>query len=221
MSKQPENAPVDPNLLNPESDLPPDADMEERFNDFWKKNGLSVFGAIALGAAVVVGKQTYDYLQVRAEEDTQTAFVAADTVEDKLAFASEHESHTLGGLALLQTADTAYEAGDFSTAAARYADAQADLGGTPLAGRAQLGEGMALLRHGDAAAGQQALERLSLNLGALDHFRAEAAYQLAFSRWEAGNIAGARTALEVISALDNAANWEARAAALEEQLPEG
>ena len=41
--------------LNPESDLPPDADMEERFNDFWKNNGTSVFGGIALGAVIVIG----------------------------------------------------------------------------------------------------------------------------------------------------------------------
>ena len=219
MAKQPESAEVDPKLLQPESDLPPDADIEERFNDFWKKNGLSIFGAIALGGLIVIGFQVYQYLQIEGEKATQAAFASAETLEDKFAFVEAHPDHNLAGIALLEAADAAYSEGDFATAATRYADARERLGGTPFAARATLGEGMAQLRAGTFEAGQQTLNSLSLRVGVLDHFRAEAAYHLAVARWEAGDLEGARQALEIIFALETPGGWEARATQLEAQMP--
>ena len=99
--KQPELPPH----LNPESDLPPDADLEERFNDFWKNNGTGIFGGIAIGAAIVIGIQLVQYFSDKKEEAIRQEFSVASTTEAKLEFAGDPEDHQLAGLAQFQVAD--------------------------------------------------------------------------------------------------------------------
>ncbi|MEI2421930.1 hypothetical protein V6O07_16760, partial [Arthrospira platensis SPKY2] len=76
--------------MNPESDLPPDADIEEKFNDFWKRNGASIFAGIALAAIAVTGYQIVQYMGDRREANLREAFRMADTTEQRIAFAERH-----------------------------------------------------------------------------------------------------------------------------------
>ena len=210
--------PVLPQNLNPDSDLPPDADMEERFNDFWKKNGVSVFGGIAVGAAIVIGIQLYQHLQQKKEDEIRAEFAAAATVEAKAAFASAHPDHQLAALAQLQIADSRYQEGEFEAAASLYADSAAVFADPTLVTRARLGQGISLLQAGTTDAGQAILEAVALDSSALDQTRGEAAYHLAVSYWEGGDKEKALETTEIVLQLDSAPFWVYRANALKERL---
>ena len=220
MSKENKDAPK-PELpvgLNPDSDLPPDADVEERFNDFWKKNGVSVFGGIALGAAIVIGIQLFQYFSDKKEEALRQEFSVAATVEQKLDFAGAHPDHQLAALAHLQAADAKYEAGAFVEAAELYGDAAQGFADATLVSRSQLGQGMSLLQAGNVDAGRAVLKSIALDGGALDQVRGEAAYHLAISFWEAGSVEDAVEMTDVILQLDAAPFWVYRANLLRERL---
>jgi hypothetical protein len=215
--KEPKQPQV-PGGLNPESDLPPDADLEERFNDFWKNNGTGIFGGIAIGAVIVVGIQLFQYFGDKKEQAIRDAFAAAGTVEAKLAFVGDNPDHQLAGLAHLQLADVRYAEGNFTAAADLYADASKGFEDPTLASRALLGQGMSLLQAGETEAGQAVLRAIALDPSALEQTRGEAAYNLAVSFWEAGDQEKALEASDIILQLDTASLWAFRANALRDRL---
>jgi len=206
--------------MNPESDLPPDADLEERFNDFWKKNGTGIFGGIAIGAVVVVGIQLFQYLDVKKEEGIREAFAATESVASKLEFADEYPEHALAGLAHLQVADEQYASESFVDAAESYAAAARDFEDPTIISRALMGQGMSLLQSGNVASGQSVLEAVALDNSALKQTRGEAAFHLAISNWESGDLEGAQKAIDIILELDTPF-WAYRANLLSERLNPG
>ncbi|HKJ90550.1 MAG TPA: tetratricopeptide repeat protein [Oceanipulchritudo sp.] len=214
--KEPEQ-PLNPQNLDPESDLPPDADVEERFNDFWKRNGPGIFGGIAIGALLVVGIQVYQYLGEKKEEEIGQAFAETATEEEKLSFANTHSEHQLGALAWLQVADARYGEDAFAEAAELYDSAAESFEDPTLRTRAQLGQGMSLLQSGSVEAGRAVLESVALNRSALDQTRGEAAYHLAVSYWEAGEEEQVEEATSIILDLE-APFWEFRATSLRDRL---
>ena len=216
--KKDPNTPLPPNALDTESDLPPDADLEERFNDFWKKNGVGIFGGIAVGALIVVGIQLYQYMQEEKEDAIREAFAAAETIEAKASFAEAHPDHQLAALAELQIADARYDTGLYNQAADLYASAAQDFLDPTLATRARLGQGVSLLQAGEMEAGRALLQSVALDNAALDQTRGEAAYHLAVSYWEAGEREEAVEATNIILQLDSASFWAFRANALRERL---
>ncbi len=204
--------------LNPESDLPPDADMEERFNDFWKRNGASVFGGIAIGAAIVIGIQLFQYFGEKKEDSIQEAFAAADTIEAKVDFAAEYPDHQLGGLAQLQIADARYEEGAYAEAAELYSATTKVFADPTIASRAVLGQGVSLLQAGKKEDGRAVLRTVALDGSGLDGTRAEAAYHLAISYWEEKDNEKALEMTDVILQLDSAPFWVYRANLLRSRL---
>lgn len=219
MSKRPENdpEPISAGALNPDSELPPDADMEEKFNNFWKENGVAIFGGIALGGLAVVGTQLFSYFSDKAEAAVRENFAATVSVEDKLGFAQAHENHDLASIALLQVADIRFEEGAFEEAATRYKAAAALLEEPALRSRARLGEAVSYLFAEQLSAGQSALEALAQDPEALSEIRSEAAYHLAVTYWEAQDLAKVDLFTEVILELDEPI-WVGRASALRERL---
>lgn len=210
--------PADPlEDLAVDSDLPPDADLEERFNDFWKKNGPGIFGGIAIGAVVVVGIQLFQYMGEQKEASIREAFAAADTLEAKVSFAEAHPDHELAGLAHLQVADVRYDEGRFAEAAESYAASARSFTDPTLVSRALLGQGMSLLRTGQGESGRALLEAVAMDATALDQTRGEAAYHLAVSYWEMGQIEQAIDATGMIQGLD-APFWSYRGELLGERL---
>jgi predicted negative regulator of RcsB-dependent stress response len=212
--KQPELPPQ----LNPESDLPPDADLEERFNDFWKNNGTSIFGGIAIGAVIVIGFQVIQFMGDKKEQAIKDAFNASTTIEAKLEFAADNEDHQLAGLAQLQVADVRFSEGAFSEAAALYADAAKVFVDGTIVSRAILGQGMSLLQSGDLESGRSVLEAVARDSSALDQTRGEAAYHLAVSYWESGDRDSALETADIILQLDAAPFWAFRANSLRDRL---
>lgn len=212
---KPQEVPVN---LDIDSELPPDADLEERFNDFWKRNGSGIFGGIALGAVIVIGFQLYQYFGNKREEAIRAAYAEATTLEQRLAFAQEHSEHQLASLARLLVADARYQEEAYDEAAQLYGAAVEGFEDPTFATRARLGQGMSLIRSGEMEAGQAVLRAVALDAGALDQTRGEAAYHLAVSFWEAGDAEKALEMTDVILQLDNAAFWAFRANSLRERL---
>jgi predicted negative regulator of RcsB-dependent stress response len=219
MSKQKKD-PKQPELpqgLKPESELPPDADLEERFNDFWKQNGTGIFGGIAVGAVIVVGIQLFQYMGVRKEQSIRDAFAAAGDTAAKIEFADEYPDHPLAGLAQLQIADMRYEDESFSEAADSYAAAARSFEDPTLVSRALLGQGMSLLRAGQMESGRAILEAIAFDNSALDQTRGEAAFHLAVSYWEEGDHQSAHETIDVILSIDSPF-WSYRGNLLKERL---
>jgi len=214
--KEPEQ-PISPSGLNPDSELPPDADLEERFNDFWKNNGAGIFGGIAVGAVAVVGIQLFQYMGEQEEGSIREAFQAAQTMEAKATFIAENPDHQLAALAELQLADARFEEGAFAEAAGFYGSAAKDFIDPTLSSRALLGQGMSLIKGGDKEAGRAVLESVSLDPSALDQTRAEAAYHLAVSYWEDGNIEQVEEATNRVIELGSSI-WSFRATSLRDRL---
>ncbi|MCC5835518.1 MAG: tetratricopeptide repeat protein [Opitutales bacterium] len=224
MSKQPQPNKTPASDRKPaaeeQSDLPPDADVEERFNDFMKRNGAAIFAAIVLGGAAVLGYQIYQYAGERAMASAQESFQSAVTMEEKLAFAADHRKFQLAGVAYLEVADEVFESKDYSTAADYYAEARAILEPGPFRGRAQLGEGLSLLLSGNAAGGRDLLQGVASDVNLLDQIRGEAAYHLAVSAWEVEDFAQVQAALDTIMSLENPGFWRDQALDLESRIPE-
>lgn len=206
--------------FRPDSDLPPDADAEERFNDFWKKNGVMIFGAIAVVAIVITGVQGFELLQERNQRKVQAVFAEANSNDARLTFAADHPDHPLAGVALLEVADAEYAAGDFLQAANHYQGAIEPLAEaqSPLAGRARLGAAMALLRQGDDEALLR-LDDIARDAEVIETVRAQAAYHRAVVALERDDDAAARSALDLLGSFDAAPRWQADGERLAARLP--
>lgn len=206
--------------FDPNSDLPPDADAEERFNNFWKKNGTAVFGAMAFVALLITGIQGYGYIQTQNELKKQAEFGEATTPEAKLSFAVDHPGHALSGLAYIEIADAEYARGEFLQATNHYEAAIIPLTGaeSPLAGRARLGAAISRIRHGDAA-GVQQLEDIARDPSVIEMLRAQASYHHAVAAWKDGDIAAVRRSLDLLDSFANARDWQAAGIKLSMQIP--
>jgi hypothetical protein len=168
-----------PNKPDTESTLPPGADAEERFNDFWRQNGTSLFVGVVAAALVVIGVQTWRYVHQRIEVKTEAAFANANTNEKLIAFAEDHSKHQLAGAAYMQLANDEYARGQYKQAAAHYALAREKLSGTPFGERALLGAAISELIDGNTKSGLTDLRAILDNPALLELTRAEAGFNLA------------------------------------------
>lgn len=213
--------PSDPALpLDPNDELPPDADIEERFNDFWKRNGAGVFAAIALGAVAVLGVQGYQYAEERAVQKAQAAYQQVVTRGDRIAFADEFSKQAIAGVAYLEVADDFFSEKDFGSAAIYYEKADQILKEGFYRSRARLGQGLSLVLNQQAESGRSLLQAVVNDTSALDQIRAEAAYHLAVIHWENGNFDEVQSSLNIIHSLDMAGFWTFQANDLQDRIPE-
>lgn len=187
-------------VVRDESELPPDADAEERFNHFWKENGTLIFGAIALAAVIVVGRQTYDYIVDRREEGVRTEYREAIEQGKRETFVEAHPKHRLSGLAQLELGDEAYREREFAQAREFYEGALKLLKDPYLRSQCRLGLALSRYQTGDKEGGMKELDELRLDrsAGVADVVRQEAGYHLAVARWEQGDLEGARAALDFV-----------------------
>lgn len=212
---KPTNA-ADP--LAPDSDLPPDADIEERFNDFWKRNGTFIFGVFGLVTVVVVGIQLAEYLKEKSTQTTITEYGTLETIEAKLEFAGNHDDSKIGGMAYLEVANSEFADANFQSAAEHYALAATALEETPLVGPARLGEAVSKLRQ-DAPDALSLLDQVARDPSIVEPVRGEAAYLLAFAYFDRGDHTQATRALDLLDSLDKAQQWQGRGQALRDRLP--
>jgi hypothetical protein len=120
-------------------------------------------------------------------------------------------------LARLQVADGRYEEAAYDEAASYYAEAAQGFEDPTMSSRALLGQGMSLLMSGSLESGRALLEAVALDPTALDQTRGEAAYNLAVTYWEAGDIQRVNEITDIILELD-APFWVFRANTLRDRL---
>jgi len=219
------NNPADPKLTdkkiraNIESELMPGADAEELFNNFWKKNGASIFSTAALCLAIILGVQTYHYMKDSAQEKKEVAYAACATLEDYAAFSDEYEGDSLAGAADVKLANASYEAGDYAKSVEQYKAALSALEGHVLYERADLGYAMASLMAKEEEA-VSLLQNVANNTGFLDATRADAGYNLAIYYWEQKDFVAMKSTLEAVLALETPGLNGMRAEGLLATIPE-
>ncbi len=202
-------------------ELPPDADLEDRFNDFWKRNGPAIFLAIAVIAIVVTGYQTIEYFGERREAAVRSEF--GEVMGDPAAlvsFAQEHEGRSIGGMAYLMLANDEYAQARYRAAADHYHKAAEALVETPIVGRARLGAAMSLMKLGQFAEGEAILQDLAGNQAIPGVVRAEAAYNLGVAYWERENYEALSEQLDFIEDMEESGYWGFRAMQLRERIPQ-
>jgi hypothetical protein len=162
-----------------DSTLPPGADAEERFNNFWKENGTSIFVSLTLAAIIVIGIQVWRYMEQRAEVRSQVAYASANSPEKLVTFALDHPKLPLAGAAYLKLANGEFTSGQFKQAADHYRAAKDTLSGTPFFERAVLGAAVSEYLGGNVDAGVAGMRAILDNPDFIEVTRAEAAFNLA------------------------------------------
>lgn len=200
--------------------LPPDAEFDEKFMDFWKKNGVLIFGAIAAIGLGVVCYQAFGLFQEYRKQSVATEFSADQSTSGLNAFIAKHPQHPLTGLALLRLGHEDFANEKFADAADKYQRAATLIEDSALVQRATVGQGVALIRAGQVDAGIAVLKALTENPAGFQSARAEAAYNVAIVYWERQNFAEMDKAIKQIEALDQSGIWMFRASQLRNRVPE-
>lgn len=202
---------VDENYLAPT--------FEDRLRLFWEKNSRAILAAVVFVLGVILAKGGYEIIHARQQKAVAADYAAAATEDQLKAFVADHPDHTLGGLAQLRLADTAYAAGNFDAARAAYDKAAGILKTNTFGQRARLGAAISAVQAGAAAAGETALKQLVADLNLSNLVRAEAAYNLALLAAGAGNVAEAVRLIEQTTTMDAEGPWAERATLLRTTLP--
>ncbi len=219
------------NKRRKEPELPPQADernlveaseqedtisTEERAQELWDRYKNPVIAGVGLVFLAIVFMQGIRWMRTAAENQTQAAYQSALAEDSLAAFGEKHEAHTLGGVAHLKLANEAFAEEDFAAAAELYKKAAKGMTGTPLQARAQIGEGVSLIRAGEtvAPAGLEILEKVASNEDAAAGIRAEALYHLAIHALAQGDEAGYNQLVSRIENLEGGEDWLNRANAI-------
>jgi len=204
-----------------DSALPPGADVEERFNEFWRTNETSVFSSIAIGALIVIGAQSWRYVQQRIENNAQQAFLAATTPEELASFAQDNADHSLAGAAYIEIANGEYASGQYKQASEHYALAKDKLTGTVFAERAQLGIAMCEMLSGNTEAGVTDLRAVMDAPDFLEITRSEAAYNLALHYFKVGDFKSLEQIVDIADSFGDSNNYAKAASGMRFRIPAG
>lgn len=203
--------------------LPPGADLEERIEAFFKENISSLILSVAVAAVIVVGVQIYRYWSASHEEKVRASFGAAQSLDEWLAFARDHSSDPLAGLASFKAGNELYRQGRYAEAIPQYEAALKTVTDGPVTERVRFARAMATLlanpETSSANPGVADLQLLFDDANALQSVRAEAGYQIAVWQWQQDRPAEAIQALDKIETLPKAGLWLDRAAQLRQQIP--
>ena len=202
-----------------QADVPVAPDFASDVHNFWEKNRAIVLMVCAAILLAIVGYQGLQYFNATRDENAREDYAKAAGASDRLAnFASEHATHPLASIALLQLADAKYSAGDYAAALTGYQKAIALLTNSTLKARAQLGAAVSRLGSGDQAGAETDLKALSADVKADKNIRAEAAYHLATIANESGRTDDVRQWLDEVGKIDGMGAWAQRAMQLRASL---
>ena len=97
-------------------------DLEDRVWLYWKRNRNFIIFTIVAAFAIVIGVQGWKMYKASSSDTLAAAYAAANTPEKLAEFAKAHSGTTLAGVAQLQNADTAFNAGKFADAQKLYSE---------------------------------------------------------------------------------------------------
>ncbi|MGE9289499.1 MAG: tetratricopeptide repeat protein, partial [Puniceicoccales bacterium] len=160
--KEPESTSTPKNSpMNPPGQHHPDGAFDDPLHDWWQKNGKSLLAGaviVIVGTAIVFGFRIYRQNQEKAIQVAYNEAVVAGSLDS---FARANASYSLGGVAALQTANTAFESADWDQALEFYKLAAEGLKGNPLAGKARLGIAVTQSELGNDAEARKILSALA------------------------------------------------------------
>jgi tetratricopeptide (TPR) repeat protein len=159
-------------------------------------------------------------MQKANEDNVGAAYAAADTPEKLRAFIAAHPSDILASAAELRLADEAYQAKNYTAAAASYEKAAASKT-APFAGRALMGAAMSKILAGQTADGETRLKQISNDTTQLPIIRGEATYHLATLAASAGQTAEALKLYKQVAEIAPATIWAENAAYQSDRLSVG
>lgn len=189
-----------------------EADFSDRLWLFWQRNRSVISIAVAAVIVVVAGYFAVQFLKLHFHGSMQREYVAAQQSPAELeAFAASNSSKPLGGVAYIQLADEAYDAGEFAKAADLYAKSQAGLASTPAFGRALLGQGISLQFAGQTDEARKVLGQLVENTQVLGALRAQAAFDLIVLEISQNQNDAAKAWLKRVTEIPGAGIWAEQA----------
>ena len=184
-----------------------DLSYEDRIQMYWMENKGFVIGCITLLALLVIGfngmKMVVAHTQAKIQDEYARS-VQNGTLES---FAQEHSGKSLGSLAALQVADTAYTENNYSKAADFYTLALEYSGNDILKGRASLGRAFATFYGGDNEQGLAQLRSITADNSLPQTIRSEAAYHLAVDADVSGDKEAFHSYANQIIDTANAGQW--------------
>lgn len=189
-----------------------EADLDDRAWLIWERYKR----AILIGGLVVfvggLGLILVNAFRASHAESLGAEYGQAVTPEQRLAFAQKNRGETLAAVAALESADTAYKAGDLKTAGDRFAIAE-DLAKAArpvpevMLGRAIVGRAVCALRSGDAA-GKRRLDEVANDAAIAGGTRAHALFLLAENACGEKDFVSAKRYLDRIDGLSGASKWQ-------------
>ncbi len=219
MKESESNSPSKPSPMNPPGQHHPDGALEDPLHEWWQKNGKSLIAGaviVVLGTGLIFGLRAYRQSQ---ETALQVAFNEAVATDSLGSYALENAGHPLGGVAALQTANAAFEAGEWDRAHDFYSLAVDALKGSPLQGKARLGVAISESKQGNDAAAEQVLATLADDQNAFPAARAEALYFLSLLALSADDRAAFDRWSGKLSEIDQAGRWSSRLNYYEDRTP--
>src|SRR5450432_3175459 len=112
---------------------------EENLRIFWEKNSRTVYAFCAVILLAVAGKAGYNTYLEHRQDVLSDEYRTAEKNAQLSSFIASHPGEQLTGVAQINLADKAYEAGKYSEAVDLYQRAADNLKTGPLGGRALLG----------------------------------------------------------------------------------
>ncbi len=177
---------------------------------FWNRNKSTIVACVVAVFAVVIFSGLFRAYTNSKAENLAQAYAAAASPEAREAFAKENSGTNLAGVALLENADSLYEAAKYAEAAAAYKNASEAFSDKFFAARASVGEGLSLIRAGKVEDGRKVLESLAKNTSA-SSYAAEASYNLGVLDFAAGKTDTAKLHFEAVLNNPEAFAWAERA----------
>lgn len=197
-----------------------EAEFEDKVWLFWARNKAAIIAGAVAALLAVVAVQGYRIYQEKKLAQLQDSYIQASQSGALESFGQQHADTTLGGLALLESADKQYAEENYTAAAKLYQEAILPLNNTPFAQRARLGLGMSQLKAGQKNEAINTLKALADDSQAIGALRGEAAYNIAIFSVSEKDFATAQTWIDRISKIPNASFWGERARLLVEAVPE-
>ena len=205
--------------MNPPGEHHPDGAFDDPLHDWWQKNGKSLIAGaviVIVGTAAVFGFRIYRQSQ---EQSIQIAFNEAVSSESLESFAQENAGYPLGGVAALQTANTAFENQEWDQALANYKIAAESLKGNPLSGKARLGIAVTQSEMGNNEEAQKILSALANDEKSFPASRAEAMYFLSLLSLESGDYDSFSQWSSKLAEIDQIGQWTAKLGYYEDRTP--
>lgn len=207
----------DRNLVLVDDDFQ-DADFEDRVWLFWQRHGKQTIAAAAAVFLAIIGVIVYVEVSKMRLAALQAEYSAAETVEQKLAFARANESDPLAGTAYFAAGGELAAAEKFAEAADAFADAARVFSGekdfSAMRDRALVSQAASLARAGTPGAPEAAdalLKKLAGTPDADPLYRGQAMYELASNALARGNADEARLWInEMDRSLDPMNFWQVR-----------